>query len=379
MARSDPQVSDTAYPAIMQLARHTSRWLQFQRCLKLMEKSLWWCAGLLAAATVVHHSLTSLPPPTVFTLTIAPLVIAIFIGLVTGKVRITEAAVRCDQWLNSKQLYTTAVEYLTAGPTRQNRLAAGYVLTQAETLSKQWLPRVKLIQQWKPSAWLAVPLGISIAALFFQTLPGKPSSTLNIYVEAQLEQPTTPATEPKENLASRLETAFKQVNQQQLAAEKKAEQSQHDDDTVSAWKNRVDQPSYMNTYQRQFEATQNKADATPATASSTEHSSSSAGHSAQTGASESEALVTGQAHQPLADPKLEISYYELNSDNPSAKGNTASGQTQELSPSNLSTSEIRAESSANLWLGNTPLYDVQTSPRQRQYLNDYFNKLKAEQ
>jgi hypothetical protein len=344
-----------------------------------MEKSLWWCAFLLAGGTVVHHSLTSLPPSTVFTLALAPLVSAIFIGLVTGKVRITEAAVRCDQWLNSKQLYTTAVEYLTAGPTRQNRLAAGYVLAQAEELSKQWLPRVKQIQQWKPSAWLAIPAGISIAALFFQTLPGKSSSALNSYVEAQLEQPTAQATDPKEDLAGRLETAFKQVNQQQLAAEKNAVLSQRDDNAISARKNRVDQIPGMNSTQVQVEGKQNGADATPATASSIERGSSSAGHSAHTGASESEALVTEKAHQPLADLKLEISYYELNSDNSSAKGNTASGQTQELSPSNLSISEIRAESSANLWLGNTPLYDVQTSPRQRQYLNDYFNQLKAEQ
>jgi hypothetical protein len=194
-----------------------------------------------------------------------------------------------------------------------------------------------------------------------------------------LEQPTAPATESKENLASRIETAFKQINQQQLAAQKNIEQTQHDNNAVSTRKNRVDQVPEINNSQRQIEAKQNKADATPTTASSTKHGSSSAGDPPQTGASESEALGTGQTHQPLVDPEMEISYYELNSNNPSTKGNKALGQTQELSPSNLSISEIRAETSADLLLGDTPLYDTQISPRQRQYLNDYFKKLKVEQ
>jgi len=73
----------------------------------------------------------------------APVIIAMFIGLVTGKMNLTNVASRCDQWLNSKQLYTTAVEYLLADSNQQGRLATNYVLAQAETLSRQWLPKVK--------------------------------------------------------------------------------------------------------------------------------------------------------------------------------------------------------------------------------------------
>ena len=384
MAFGTPQLSDKNYPTIMQLAQYSRRWLLLLHCFKLMEKSLWWSASLLMASVVIHHSIIPLDSSIIFTLAMAPLTIALFIGLVTGKMNLTNVASRCDQWLNSKQLYTTAVEYLLADANKQGRLATNYVLAQAETLSRQWLPKVKQIQQWKPSPWLVIPLGLSIAALFFHTLPGKQNSPFNSdndHAEAQLTQQTAAIPTAKEDLAARLETAFKQFNQQQLQANKNKEphSPQKDENDTGTANNSTDQPASMNTSQQQFESAQDKSDTTQSVQSTIAQSSSSSGNSTQTGASNADANASEQPPQALIDPELDIAYYELEANKLSGNNKTASGRVQELSSSIIAATVTRAASATNLELSNASLYNLQTSPRQRQYLNNYFNKLKAEE
>jgi hypothetical protein len=376
MAGDHHPLSAQAFPAIVQLALRTRRWLHIQHCLKQLEAALWWCATLLAAGAVVHHSVTALTPAAIIALGVAPLAAALLLGLLTGRVSLIEAAEHCDRRLGCKQLYLTALEYLS-DTQRPRHLAVNYVLTQAEQLARQWLPKVREMQRYRPSPWLTIPLGICLAALFFQALPGK-QQPLPQPIALRTETLTTPATTAEQNLVSRLETAFNQIERRQLEAEKATATDKPLQNNTSAVSNDIALASETTASQPQRQTTQQDAQ-TAAALPLAGQSNASGGHSTQRGDAEDDS-GDKQPPQTLTDPQLQISYYELKIGNRSGTGQTATGATRELvsSASNATTAHATAIAS-ELLPNDAPRYASQLSLRQRQYLNTYFKTLKAEE
>lgn len=380
MAHLYYSVNNRDYPNLTQLFKRARRVLLLCHTIKFIESASWWSAALFVAAVVTHSTVTALNLMACLLLALLPMVIAVAIGLFYGRVTWAQVAQHCDRAFHSKQLLITAAEQLTAATAREKQhLATGYLLLQAETLAHHVLPQLKQLTPYYPSRWLTLPLMISIAAIFFLSLPGKspiiPSTVLattDFAVETD-----------KNSLATHLEAVLEQ-------------QSNTLPLSITEGSDQIPPPA---TAEHQNSVPLSPIN-TPLPDSTTKHLSESslpASHEQKTSSTAPTPLLEGMAINsdaatensgtmaPTAKPAateitLEIHYRDITLATPQPNSdNAATGATQELA----ATGEIHLKKVT----ATTPvsairehfLSHMQLSPIERKYLSDYFKKSEAQQ